>query len=165
MWNALARLALHARLPNNRNDQMSDYGDKQQIRAKVEEVVCELERIATGTMSFPGIGEVVSFDCQCGEKNKRRVRLLRDRQHIHCINPDCKITWRAVTDGERFVFEPVTVAVNCEKCKTSNHMPWRVVKDMKRDAFGTFSCHSCKHKNHVQWRLTQVRPEIAQPTG
>lgn len=158
MWNALAKLALHVRLPEHKNDHIPDYGDKARIRAKVEEVATELERLATGTMTFSGLGDEVSFVCSCGEKNKRRAGLLREGQHVHCINPQCKLTWKAVKEAGGFIFESVTVPVDCEACKLTNHMPWRFFLDMKHDEVGSFSCHTCSHKNYVQWRLTQVRP-------
>ena len=161
MWNAIAKLALHVRVHTNRNDHIQQYGDKAKTRSKVEEIVAELEHLAKGTMTLSGIGEEVSFVCSCGEKNKRRAKLLRNGQHVHCINPDCKITWKAVADGNGFGFESVTVPVNCEQCKSANDMPWRYFIDMKHGELGSFSCHTCKHKNYVQWRLTQVRPEPA----
>ncbi|WP_076070432.1 hypothetical protein [Sphingomonas montana] len=158
MWNALAKLALHVRLPEHKDDHIADYGDKAKTRAKVEEVVAELERLAKGTMTFSGMGEQVLFVCSCGEKNKRRAGLLRDGRHVHCINPECKITWKATKDADGFTFELVTISVDCEACNVTNHMPWRYFLDMKHDEVGSFSCHTCRHKNYVQWRLTQVRP-------
>lgn len=94
---------------------------------------------------------------------KRRAELLRDGQHIHCINPECKFTWKAVKDDDGFGFEAVTIPVGCETCKAENHMPWRYFMDMKYDEYGTFSCHRCDHKNYVQWRLTQIAPVRADP--
>lgn len=158
MWNALAKLALHVRLPEHREDHISNYGDKKQIRAKVDEVIEELERLAKSTMAFSGIGEEISFACTCGEKNRRRASLLKDGQHVLCINPDCKITWKAVSDGDSFGFESVTVPVRCQECRKANYIPWRYFIEMKPDNVGSFSCHVCQHKNFVQWRLMQVRP-------
>lgn len=57
MWNALAKLALHVRLPEHKDDHIADYGDKARTRAKVEEVLSELERLAKGTMTFSGMGD------------------------------------------------------------------------------------------------------------
>jgi hypothetical protein len=159
MWNALSGLALHVTLPKDKNDHIPAYGDKKKIRKKVEEVRGELEQLSTTTMAFSGIGPEVSFICSCGEKNRRRAALLRDGQVVHCVNPDCKITWKAIEKEKGFVFEAVTVPVNCEKCKAINHMPWRFFLDMRHDQVGSFSCHSCEHKNFVQWRLMQVRPD------
>ncbi|MDP3369236.1 MAG: hypothetical protein Q8M32_05240, partial [Brevundimonas sp.] len=56
MWNALAGLALHVRLPRHKKDQISNYGDRDQIAAKVNEVLAELERLSTSTMTFSGFG-------------------------------------------------------------------------------------------------------------
>ena len=158
MWNALAKLALHAHLPEHRNDHIPDYGDKAEIRAKVEEVVVELERLAKGTMTFSGLGEEVFFVCECGEKNRRRAGLLRDGQHIRCINPQCKYTWKICKRGGEFIFEAVTISISCENCKEINYLPWRYFAEMEHDQLASFSCNTCQNKNYVQWRLTQVTP-------
>lgn len=158
MWNALAKLALHVRLPEHRNDYIPEYGHKSDIRAKVEEVVAELERLATGTMIFSGIGEEVSFSCSCGEKNKRRSELLHDGQHIHCINPECKVTWKATKEQDGFTFETVNIQINCDDCKAANYIPKRYLTEMKLDELGSFACHACSHRNFFQWRIMHVRP-------
>lgn len=164
MWQALAKLALHARLPEHRHDSITDYGDKHKIAAKVREVLVELERIAKGTMTFSGIGTEVSFECNCGTKNKRRSELLRDGQHVLCINPRCEYTWKAITEGEdSFSFESVTVTVRCAQigCNADNHIPWRLVTRMKYDEIASFSCHTCQHKNRIRWRLMQEQPDAS----
>lgn len=159
LWNALAKLALHAHLPEHRNDAIPAYGDRARIREKVEEVQSELRRLAKGTMTFSGLGEEVKFECSCGELNKRRAGLLREGQHVLCLNPDCKQTWKVSREDDGFGFEQVTVPVDCEACRATNHMPWRFFLDMRHDQVGSFSCHCCRHKNYVQWRLMQVRRE------
>lgn len=159
MWNAVARLALHVRLPKDKDDQIPDYGDKTEIRAKVLEVVAELERLAKGTMISSGIGMEVSFNCSCGTKNKRREKLLREGQHVYCINPACELTWKVIKGDDGIGFEAVVVTVNCDQCKAENFIPWRFVTRMKYDEVATFSCHTCQHKNHVKWHLMQARQE------
>lgn len=161
MWNALAKLALHVRLPEHKNDHIPDYGDKAAIRGKVKEVLAELERLAEGTMDFSGLGGEVSFDCLCGEKNKRRADLLREGQHVHCINPECKTIYKVTREDDELTFEAVTATVDCEQCGTANLLPWHFVRDMKREQVGSFNCRQCEHKNYVQWRLTQARPADA----
>jgi hypothetical protein len=123
----------------------------------VEQAVSEFERLAKGTMTFSGLGEEVSFVCSCGEKNKRRAGVLRERQHIHCINPDCKATWMVTREGEEFTFESVTADIDCDQCGATNCIPWRFFWEMKYDQHGTFSCHTCQHKNVVAWRLALAR--------
>ena len=157
MWNALAKLALHVRLPQHREDHIPEYGDKAAIRAKVQEVVIELERLSKGTMTFSGIGPEVLFECICGEKNRRRALLLRDGQHVHCINPECDWTWKASKETDGFAFEPVHISVNCESCKEPILIPWRSATKMKPDQQGSFTCNSCGHKNYIKWRLMQVK--------
>lgn len=161
MWNALAKLALHARLPSDTKDRIPEYGDKLKTRSKVEEVVAELERLAKGTMTFSGMGEEVSFVCECGEKNKRRAKLLRNGQHVHCFNSDCKFTWKVIKDGESIEFESVTWTINCEQCDATHEIPRRAFAEMKYDELGSFSCRTCQHKNYVQWWLAKMRVEPA----
>lgn len=156
LWNALSKLALHVRLPENKEDRISPYGNKERISAKVRETLTELERLATGTMTFSGVGKEISFSCSCGTKNKRKADMLRDGQHVHCLNPDCKNVWRALKCGEDYTFEPITIPINCNSCGTELHLPWRWFFDMKYDEYGAVDCSQCGNKNYVQWRLCQV---------
>lgn len=160
MWQALANLALHVRLPRHKEDHIPDYGDMEQIRVKVEEVIVEIERLSKGTMTSSGIplGGEVSFDCECGEKNRRRAALLQAGQVISCINPDCKSSWKVHIKGGKYTFEPQMGKVNCEKCKAVNQISWRLLRDMKYDQIASFNCVDCDHQNFIQWRLKQVRP-------
>lgn len=159
MWNALANLALHARLPEHRDDYIPAYGDKEQIRAKVAEVVVELERLAKGTLVTSGFGRTVSFECDCGETNKRRIALLRDGQHVHCFNPKCEETWKAIKTGEEdFEFERVTIPIECAGCKVTFDIPWRWLINMKPDQMANIGCYACGHRNHVKWQLAQAKP-------
>jgi hypothetical protein len=162
MWQALANLALHARLPKHADDHIPSYGDRAKIRSKVEAVVAELERLAKGNLVTSGVptGGDMTFDCTCGEKNRRRASLLHKGKHVLCINPDCKETWRVEkVEANEFGFERLTHTVNCERCKVENHIPWRLFYDMRYDQYAGFLCSACQHKNYVQWRLTQVTPK------
>ena len=68
LWNALANLALHVSLPTNKNDNISRYGDAKKMKAKISEVLDEIKRIDTGTLTSSGMGEELSFVCFCGTK-------------------------------------------------------------------------------------------------
>lgn len=168
MWNALSRLALHVKLPENRDDHIPEHGDREAIKAKVEEVVAELERLAKGTMVFSGFGPEVSFTCSCGEKNRRRAGLLKEGHSVFCINPECKASYRVLKDGDEFVFESEVTEVNCEECDEVNAWPVRVFYSMKYDQTASFNCRSCGGKNLVRWRLMRrTRPDggaAEQPT-
>jgi Zn finger protein HypA/HybF involved in hydrogenase expression len=158
MWNALSGLALHVKLPANKNHRISDYGDRDRTRKKIVQVVAELEKLSKSTMSFSGFGKEVSFACACGETNRRRAALLSNDQLIHCLNPDCKMTWKTLLEGDEFTFESQSIPINCEKCTDENHIPSRYFSEMKPNQTGSFLCSVCQHKNFVQWRLMQVRP-------
>lgn len=125
LWSALSGLALHARLPEHRGDAIANYGNIEKIRAKVVEVVSELERLSKTTLTMSGTGEEVSFVCACGEKNKRRAGLLKEGQSVFCINPDCDHSYTVETSDEGFIFEPEIISVDCNKCGMANAAPRR----------------------------------------
>lgn len=147
MWQALAHLALHVRLPTNSKDQIPAYGDAAAIRAKVTEVLAELENLAVGTIATSGFGEEVSFICSCGETNRRRTKLLTEGREVMCMNPDCHYTWRVTKTGDEFQFESVNLDIECDKCGETNHTPARFFLDMRPDQTGSFNCYECQHKN------------------
>jgi len=159
LWNALSKLALHAKLPRAKDDEVPDYGDKDAIHRKVEETLGVLEHVAKGTMSFSGIGETVHFTCPvCGEQNKRRAKLLKEDQRVFCFNPDCKASWKVHKDGQDISFEGETCDFKCHGCGKEMQVPWRFFHDMKFGQRATITCNACDHRNYVEWRLTQVAP-------
>jgi hypothetical protein len=166
LWNALAKLALHARLPEHKEDHISAYGDKVQIRAKVEEVVRELERLSKGNMTFSGVpvGGDITFVCTCGEKNRRRAALLREGQRIFCINPDCDASFTVRKEGSEIGFEAETCDFTCQGCGDQKSLPWRFFfEKLKFGDRAVFDCRNCSHRNYVEWRLTQVAPASPPP--
>lgn len=158
MWQALSNLALHVRLPRDKNDSLPDYGDHTKIRLKVLEVVDELERLSKGNMTFSGIsvrGDV-SFICTCGEKNKKRKDLIKDGQYVFCVNPKCDETWKVEIDGDDINFENVLIEVKCLNCEIINNIPWRIVAKMKYDEILRYPCRECKATNLAKWQLIQA---------
>lgn len=155
-WNALANLALHARLPEDRKAAIPDYGDKARVRAKVDDVVRELKRLAKGTMTFSGFGEEVSFDCQCGQKNKRRAGLLKPGQSIACFNPKCSRSYVAeIEDGEiNFVLE--SAQIPCAACGAVTLAPRRELLKMKPEELKIVECLTCGHANRIMWILARA---------
>jgi hypothetical protein len=158
LWNALARLALHIRLPESKDDKIPEYGNKREIALKVEEVLSELARLEMSTMTLSGIpdGGNVSFVCTCGVNNKRRAKLLKHGQYVYCINPKCNETWKAQFNGTEINFENVLVDVPCKTCGTVNYIPWRMVTKMKYDEILKYPCYKCNGYNFVKWQLMQA---------
>jgi len=155
MWQALANLALHIRIPESSNSAVSYYGDKNQIAAKVSEVLKELERLSDGTMATSGFPKsvVVSFKCTCGETNNRRPEFLNPDSLIYCINPDCREVWLVKFEDGLHKFKRASVNVNCSKCGVENRIPWRAALELKRDEMLRFPCQECGEENEVWWHL------------
>lgn len=164
MWQALSNLALHVRIPKNKNDDIPEYGDKQATRTKVEEAISVLKRLATSTMSSSGppTGGNISFICTCGEKNQRRAKLLQHNQHVYCINPNCVQTWKVEIDADKFSFESVLVNVPCKACGAIIQVPWRVVTKMKYDEILKYPCSECNGTNLLKWHLMQSNVALAE---
>lgn len=156
LWNALSNLALHARMPKNSGDPIPAYGAKSKIAAKVRETVAELKRINGSTMTFSGIGEEVRFDCDCGQKNKRRAGLLREGQTISCANAECTWSWIVHVEKDGIQFERQTVPVICKDCSHEEFLPWREAERLPYHQVASWECSACKSTNLIRWRLCQA---------
>jgi hypothetical protein len=157
LWNALSGLALHVKLPKNKDDRISEYGDADRTKKKVEEVVAELERIATGTMTFSGIGEEVSFECACGEKNKRRASLLKGGQSISCFNALCIRSYTVeIDDDGSHSFTLQAAEIPCAACDKIIFAPMREVTKMKHGEVASIRCSNCDHTNRIAWLLMRA---------
>ena len=165
MWQALAKLALHVRLPENKDDHIPDYGDTAAIRKKVEQVVEELKRLSGTTMTFSGIGREVKFECDCGVLNRRRADLLSEGHSVYCINPTCLASWKVEKTGDDFWFAPEELFVGCIHCGHQNHFHLRDVMGMEKNEIGRFKCDECSGENGMRWQLFQARfPKAEQTT-
>ena len=160
LWNALSGLALHVKLPKGKADHLPEYGDPARVRAKVEETIKELERLAKGTMSFSGIGEVVSFECPCGETIRRRAALLKDGQSVPCFNPECSrsFTVKLEDDGSH-TFEFEGAEIPCASCGKITLAPTREVMKMRLGQRRLVKCLSCGHENVIA--LILARADLA----
>lgn len=156
MWQALSNLALHVRLPEHKNDHIPRYGEKGAIQHKVKQVVEELQRLASTTMTFSGIGKEVKFDCDCGTLNKRRADLLTVGQTVYCINPKCLASWKVEKEGDDFWFAPEELFVDCIHCPHKNRFHPRNVMNMQKNEVASFNCSKCGGKNWMRWKLCQA---------
>ena len=104
LWNALSNTALHVSLPKSSDAGVTQFGNAGAIRAKVEQALIELERIATGTMTSNGFGPGVSFSCGCGQHVNRRSEQLSAGKVIHCIDPACHDSYDVEIDADYINF-------------------------------------------------------------
>lgn len=153
LWQALANLALHVSVPSRVDDSISQYGDIQKIKAKVEEAVEEIKRIEKGTLISSGIGKDIWFDCTCGAKNRRRSDLLKDGQTISCINPECKESYEYL--ASEFSVQRRIVKITCWKCGERRKIAKKIVEKLPTDQSGYFDCIGCGERISIFWRLAQ----------
>ncbi|MGJ8529306.1 hypothetical protein [Maritalea sp.] len=155
LWNALAKLALHIRLPANKSDTVPQYGDKEATKKKVSEALAEIKRIGEGTLISTGIGEEISFECCCGSKNKRRFELLNDGQIVTCINPDCDESY--VFFKSDLTFGQRVLEIACRACDTKRDLPKKKVEKLRTDQKIHFDCEGCGETIYLAWRPMQTQ--------
>lgn len=154
LWNALSNLALHVKLPESRNDQIPQYGNVNQIREKVREAIAELSRLSQGTMTFSGIGDEVSFQCECGQKNRRRAGLLKAHQSVSCLSPTCRRSYRVLAEAnDEITFELEVVEIPCAACNFVIHASQSQLMKLGRSEPANVKCSKCGHDNRVMWVL------------
>lgn len=154
LWNSLSSVALHVRLPKDKDDRIPDYGNRANIRAKVEDAIKELERIAKGTMTFSGFGEEVSFVCSCGRVIKRKSGLLQEGKSVSCTNRECRHSFTVGIDGYgdfKFSFEGAKVP--CEECEEIAFVPKRELQKISFMHPTRLTCNKCGYVNMILGKL------------
>lgn len=152
LWNALSRLALHVQIPKNKDEIVSEYGNNDEIRRKIDEVLIELDRISSGNLISSGFGTEVHFTCECGHLNKRRERFLSPGKVLRCINPECHETYTVEMNGDEYLFARQVVEIEC-KCGMLSKFPKKPILDMTHEQHGRFACADCGEDVYFQWRL------------
>ncbi|WGD53484.1 hypothetical protein QA641_06090 [Bradyrhizobium sp. CB1650] len=163
-WQSLSNLALHVRLPKSKDDGIPEYGDAARIRKHVTEVLDELKRIAIGTLLTTGIGEEVSFECECARANRRRSGLLRNGQIVSCVGVDCNESFDVSIENNEFYFVRRVIRFPCQ-CGEQLAIPTRIAENLKRDQFLDVECLKCRERTRLMWRLMRKQPEAQSSAG
>lgn len=161
LWNALANLALHVTIPISKEHEVCRYGDAKKIKAKVEEALDEVKRIGKGSLNSSGLGQEISFDCDCGSKNKRRLELLKHGQVISCINPSCNESYEF--DKEDRSFTKRVFEIKCKLCDAHNYLPKKALEKMPINQSVSIDCHGCGEDICISWRLVQMQKSKPDP--
>lgn len=161
IWNSLGSF-LHVSVPASSKAELRTFGKVENIQRKVEEALAMLKELERGTIVAGGFGETVTFECNCGSKNKRRAGLLKHGQIVSCINPKCVERWTVCIDGHDCNFKRRTLSVTC-KCGETTHIPELVLHRLERNQQCRFICETCSTENFVVWKLMHARGQ--EPTG
>lgn len=155
LWNALSRIALHIRLPQTSDDPIVRYGDFNNTKRKVQEALIEIKRIGKGSMIAGFPGEVISFQCRCGQQNKRKSEVLEDGKIINCINPDCKESY--AFEEKDTLFARQTFRITCKKCDKNIEIPKRQVMALELNRPMCLPCPFCADEIYIQWQPYQAQ--------
>jgi hypothetical protein len=151
LWNGLSNVALHVALPKSKTALVEQFGDPAAMRAKVEQCLAELERIATGSLTTTGFGPEVSFTCGCGTRNKRKSERLHAGKVIHCVNPECEHSFEIELDGDAFNFVVRWVHVDCT-CGKSLRFARAPLERLRVNQTANSFCE-CGAESVFHWRL------------
>jgi hypothetical protein len=124
LWQAMGSF-LHNRLPRSRDALISHYATVEKIRPKLTEALQELDRIGQGTMMGAMVFEQVSFECRCGQSNKRAKHGLSHGATINCIREDCREQFTVEKIDDEFYFSAKTIPITCCECRHENRLAKR----------------------------------------
>jgi len=151
MWNALSRVALHIKLPENKSDNINNYGFPDEIKSKVSSTLVELEKLKSGNLLSGALGWNYCFPCvACGTEIRRILKLLKHNQVVNCISPDCKETYLIQKEGEEVFPIRRVVSVQCEQCGNKIAIAQRLIDDLKQGEKLDVQCDSCGNLNLIK---------------
>jgi hypothetical protein len=156
LWQAMSSF-LHCPVPRNSKDWLTHYRPAQTMRPKIEEALQELDRIAEGSLIGAMVFGEVSFDCVCGQENRRATQVLTHNQIVNCIREGCTESYRVEKQGDDFLFERRKLVVHCHSCNEAIGFPYRKLAEMPKDSHCIFSCKKCTAENRLIWRLGYVK--------
>lgn len=160
LWQAMSSF-LHSAMPKSREDSLPHYRPADTMQAKIEEALQELDRIAEGTLIGAMVFGAVSFDCVCGQKNRRATQVLSHNEIVNCIREGCKESYRVDKQGDDFSFERRKLVVHCHSCDEAFGFAHRELAEMPKDSHGAFHCKECGAENRFMWRLGHFKKSAA----
>lgn len=162
LHNALSNLALHVQIPQP-GQQVSIYGDKTLIVAKVEEALVELRKVASGNLIMGSTGADCTVKCACGSTIKRKAALLRPGHVVCCNQVTCDESYSfALENGEAWFTRRVHT-IPCHSCQGPLEIPDRTISRLRPGEFLTAVCGACHSETVFKWSLSMATPASAAP--
>jgi len=153
-WHALANVALHIPVPSIISGDLSIYGERSEIKRKIEDVLNLLPSMK-GTLLIGGhLGKVFCFDCQvCETEIQRPEQFLESTSVASCINPECHESYliKEEVDGERSVTRR-TFDFPCGDCNNTLQVPVNAFFDMRFQQQLNVTCCKCQGSRRLVMR-------------
>lgn len=154
-WHGFSNIALHIPVPNIGSGDINIYGDKDNIKNKIENFIKYLLELKEGNLLMGGsFGKVFSFNCFiCDSIIKKPVRALASPIIVNCINPKCIESY--LVEPEQQNEHTITrriVRFACVNCKTDLDIPSNIFKELKFEQQLNICCGECKSNQVVVMR-------------
>lgn len=154
LWNGLSNVALHIPVPSISSGSLNIYGDKNNVRKKVSDVISFLSSMKGNLLMGGSFGQEYGFNCfVCDSKIKRPVRNLQHRTVVSCINPKCQESY-VIQKNEDNEFEVIRsiIKFSCSSCNDDLEVPVKVFRDLRFDQILTIRCGKCNMSSEVIMR-------------
>lgn len=145
LWNGVSNVALHIPVPSISSGNINIYGNKNNIRKKVSDVVLFLSGMKGNLLMGGTFGEEYGFNCfVCDTKIKRPLKSLQQETVLSCINPNCKETYVIKKDSnDGFEIIRSVIKFSCSGCNENLEVPLRFFRELRFDQKLNIDCGKC----------------------
>lgn len=147
LWNALANVALHIPVPTLASGQLNIYGEKLNVKKKVEAVINYLSTINGNLLLGGPLGRVFSFKCgACNFTIKKPFKNIRLPMYANCINPQCTECYLLEPEDceEKIKVTRCIYSFNCKACNSNIDVPKNVFSNLRFNQQLDIKCGSCQ---------------------
>lgn len=165
LWNGVSSVALHIPVPSISSGNLSIYGDKGNIRKKVNDVVSFLSGIKGNLLMGGTFREEFGFNCfVCDTKIKRPVRNLQNETVVSCINPKCQESYVIQKDrNDEFEVIRRVIKFSCAGCNEDLEVPTRLFRELRFDQKININCGKCNTLSEVIMRPLMKSTKVESP--
>jgi hypothetical protein len=160
LWHGLSNVALHIPVPSITTETMSIYGEREKIKAKVENLLEYLHEL-DGNMLFSGfIGEVFTFDCLvCEATISKPVKYLSVPRLVHCVTPTCKESYVVSVSEDAHDIVRRTFKFPCDNCSIQLEIPAQQFEKLHFQQQLGIKCNACEHVKYVVMQPAERRDD------
>lgn len=162
LHHALSHNNLHVRMPVSSTEDISMHRDAEKYRSKVREALALLKRFEENRLQIRMPRHETTFECFCGQSNKRYTDTLHSGKIVRCANPECIESFSvSLNDGDA-TFERQEVVFTCynEECRERIAIPKDEALKLEKYKVYELRC-TCQTLHLLSWRLALAKPDEA----